>query len=192
VQVLFTCLAQADALALPVRELATRAGVGKTAAAEARQKLLAEGVADIKRLGELFLDGYQRILRPHLFLGRFRSQDRNPSLFVKRFADVAQPHALGWALTGGAGALELDRFYSGPETSLFVGGATRDVPRLMSLLPDRQGPITLLRLFSPLVVFPRSKGYPVAHPWLLYAELLQHNEPRALEAADEIRQRYIK
>jgi hypothetical protein len=63
VQVLFTCLARADGVALPVRELATLAGVSKTAAAEARQRLVVEGilhesrgkpraVADAKRLEE--------------------------------------------------------------------------------------------------------------------------------------------
>jgi hypothetical protein len=203
VQVLFTCLAKTDAMALPVRELAALAGVGKTAAAEARQKLLDEGIlqevadkprriGDAKRLSELFLDGYHRILRPHLFIGRYRSQDRDPDLFVKRFADFAQEHTLDWALTGGAGAAALDQFYRGEETSIFVCKTSRDVSRLLSLLPDRRGPITLLRLFSPLVVLPRSKGQPVAHPWLLYAELLQHNEPRALEAAEEIRERYLQ
>jgi len=203
VQVYFTCLAKTDAIALPVRELATLAGVGKTAAAEARQRLAREGIlheladkprriADPKRLSELFLDGYQRILRPHLFIGRYRGPDRDPNLFVKRFADLAQQHNLDWALTGGAGAAALDQFYRGDETSLFVGNTPRDVPRLMSLLPDRKGPITLLRLFCPLVVLPRSKGQPVAHPWLLYAELLQHHEPRSLEAAEEIRERYLQ
>jgi hypothetical protein len=203
VQVLFTCLARTDAMALPVRELAAMAGVGKTAAAEARQKLVGEGilhestdkprrVGDAKRLSELFLEGYHRILRPHLFVGRYRSQDRDANLFVKRFADFAQQHALKWALTGGAGAAALDRFYRGEETSLFVGNASADVPRLLALLPDRKGPITLLRFFSPLIVFPRPEGNPIAHPWLLYAELLQNNEPRALEAAEEIRERYLQ
>jgi hypothetical protein len=138
------------------------------------------------------LDGYHRVLRPHLFIGRYRSQDRDPNLFVKRFEDFAQQHSLDWALTGGAGAAALDQFYRGEVTSLFVGNTSRDVPRLMSLLPDRKGQITLLRLFGPLVVLPRPKGQPVAHPWLLYAELLQHNEPRALEAAEEIRERYLQ
>jgi hypothetical protein len=203
VQVLFTCLAETDATALPVRELAAMAGVGKTAAAEARQKLVGEGilhestgkprkVADAKRLSELFLDGYHRILRPHLFIGRYRSQDRDPDLFVRRFSHFAKEHSLQWALTGGAGAAALDRFYRGEETSLFMGKAPGDVSRLLTLLPDRKGPITLLRFFSPLTVFPRSEGYPIAHPWLLYAELLQNNEPRALEAAEEIRERYLK
>jgi hypothetical protein len=136
--------------------------------------------------------GYHRILRPHLFIGRYRSQDRDPDVFVNRFADFAQGHTLDWALTGGVGAAALDRFYRGEETSLFVNNASYDVSRLVSLVPDRKGPITLLRFFSPLIVLPRSKGQPIAHPWLLYAELLQHNDPRALEAAEEIRDRHLK
>jgi hypothetical protein len=32
----------------------------------------------------------------------------------------------------------------------------------------------------------------VAHPWLIYAELLHHGEPRALEAADQLREEYLQ
>ncbi len=202
VQVLFVFLAKADAIACSVRDLARLAGVSKTASADARQRLVTEGIlhdsgtkrfriGESKLLRERFLEGYPRVLRPQLFIGRYRSQERDPERFVERFAHYALQHNVDWALTGAAGAAELDRFYRGDETVIFIGDPSDAVPRQMALVPDRNGPITLLRLFSPLIVFPRSEGMPTAHPWLLYAELLLHSEPRALEAAEEIRTRYI-
>jgi hypothetical protein len=202
-QVLFAFLVRQDAIACTVRDLAILAGISKTAAADARQMLLAEKVLqesagkhlrlrETRLLQERFLEGYPRVLRPHLFIGRYRSQERDPDQFVKRFAEFAQQNNLEWALTGGAGAAELDRFYRGEETTLFIGHSAQDVPRRMALVPDRKGPVTLLRLFGPLVVLPRPEGRPTAHPWLLYAELLQHDDPRRLEAAEEIRMRYLQ
>ena len=61
----------------------------------------------------------------------------------------------------------------------------------LRLLPDRKGPITLLRLCSPHVLWRDSERRPVAHPWLLYAELVQKDDARALEAAGEIRKIHL-
>jgi hypothetical protein len=202
VQTLFAFLADPSSAALPARQLADLAGVGKTAASEARQRLAADGVldegggrgvriADPKRLETLFLDGYTHVLRPHVFLGRFRSQERDAERWVARFAEVAQEKNWLWALTGAAGAFELDRYYRSDSTTAFITAEAKTLATPLALLPDKQGPITLLRWFSPLVVRPNKTTNPVAHPWLLYAELLQMNDPRALEAAGEIEKKYL-
>jgi hypothetical protein len=202
VQVFFTFLASPEAIQSPARRLAERAGVSKTAASDGRQRLVAEGIlrqqgarryllADADRLEDRFLQGYSRVLRPHLHLARMRGPDRDPGAFVERMAEVAKQEGFQWALTGGAGAYELSRFYRGEEIVVFVPSLTKDLQQKLKLLPDRQGPITFLRMFSPGILGPGSTAHPVAHPWLLYAELLQQEDARALEAAREIRTKYL-
>jgi hypothetical protein len=204
VQVYLAFLADPEAMQWPTRRIAAISGAGKTAVADARQRLVAEGVlrpspngayllADRKTLEEYFIQGYEHVLRPHLTLGRYRSAERDPERFVEQVATFASKHGLPWALTGGAGAYELDRFYRGEETQLFLGtrALSDALRRDLKLLPDQRGLITCLRLFGNIVSYAGATERPVAHPWLVFAELLYQGEPRALEAAQEIREKFL-
>jgi hypothetical protein len=202
VQVLFTLLATPEALNWRVRQLAEAAGIGKTAAAEIRQKLLedhilvqskpgAYQVADAKAARERFQLGYSQVLRPHLMIGRFRGPYRTPDAFVDVLQKAATERKVRWALSGGAGAYELERFYRGEQTVAFVSGLDPEHRKALKLLPDKSGPITLLKSFGSSLFWPHPSARPVAHPWLIYAELLNEGEPRALEAAEEIRKKYL-
>ena len=205
IQVYCTFLAAPEAIQWPSRRIAEVSGAGKTAVAEARQRLISDGVlqplrsggysvADPKTLEEYFLRGYEHILRPHISLGRYRTVERQPEEFVQRAATAAAKHVLKWALTGAAGAYELERFYRSEETQLFLGvDAIKDeLQRDLKLLPDKQGPITLFKFFGDIVLYPGTRPRSVAHPWLVFAELLYQGESRALEAAEEIRERFLK
>ncbi len=203
IQVFFVFLAFPDALQWPVRRIAEFSGAGKTAAAEARQRLLAEGLlrqlgdgsfqlADPKALEDRFIQGYGQILRPYLSLGRYRAAETDPEKLLDSVAALATNHDLKWALTGGAGAYELERFYRGDDTPIFISHVKGDLPRLLKLLPDRHGPVTFFRYFGSSILWPGSTHRPVAHPWLLYAELLHQGGARALEAAEELRRRFLE
>jgi hypothetical protein len=205
VQVYGTFLALPEAIQWTTRRVAEISGAGKTAVAEARQRLISDGIlqpmksggyatADRKTLEEYFIRGYEQILRPHLSLGRYRSAEREPDAFVERTADVAAKHSVKWALTGAAGAYELERFYRGEETQLFldVSAIKEEFRRELKLLPDRRGPVTLFKFFGDVVLYPGARPKPVAQPWLLFAELLYQGEPRALEAAEEIREKFLR
>jgi hypothetical protein len=205
IQVYCTFLAVPEAIQWSTRRAAEISGAGKTAVAEARQRLISDGVlqslrsggyslADRKTLEEYFIRGYEHILRPHISLGRYRSAERGPDAFVERAATVAAQHSLKWALTGAAGAFELARFYRSEETQLFLDvGAVRDeLQRDLKLLPDRRGPVTLFKFFGEIALYPGLRPRPVAQPWLVFAELLYQGDPRALEAAEEIREKFLK
>jgi hypothetical protein len=203
VQVLFTALVKPEALGWPVRQLAEVAGVGKSTAAEIRRQMVNEritvvarknayAIAGEKAIRERFLLGYSQVLRPHLTIGRFRSPDRRVEDLLKRVESVAARRKLAWALTGSAGAYELDRFFRGHDTVMFIDSWTPDAAKELRLLPDPNGPIALLRPFGSLFLWPRRAGRPVAHPWLLYAELLHNGEPRAIEAAEVLRENHLK
>ncbi|SPF32588.1 hypothetical protein SBA4_120017 [Candidatus Sulfopaludibacter sp. SbA4] len=203
VQMLFAALARPELLGEPVRKLAQDAGVGKSTAAEVRRQLLEERLlvvdsagacrlADQKTIRERFLLGYSQVLRPSRTLGRFRGPYKDGAGFVRALAKACAQRAAPWALTGSAGAYQLDRFYRGPETVAFAGSWDASLARELRLLPDRAGPITILNPFGNLVVWPRPKKPPVAHPWLIYAELLHNGEPRAIEAAEELRRNHLQ
>jgi len=203
VQVCFVLLAEPAAAAWPVRHLADQAGIGKTAAATVRQRLVRAGVltggraqglrvADRPRMVDDFLRGYAEILRPHLEIGRFRAPERDPEGLVRALASTAEELDLRWALTGALAAYALDRFYRGDDVTVFLDGFTRAFQRALHLVPDRNGPIRLLRPFSRRWNWKVTAAGPVAHPWLVYAELLDRGEPRALEAAQQIRERFLE
>ncbi len=50
----------------------------------------------------------------------------------------------------------------------------------------------LLRAFSRYCAWRQVGDIWVAHPWLIYSELLYQGEPRALEAADQLREEYLQ
>jgi len=202
IQLLFVLLADAASAAWPVRALAEAAGIGRTAAAAARQRLVAEKVlqyqrgtyhvADRKRLADQFVDGYNGILRSHLVIGHFRAPERSPELLLKHFSRLAKRTDLVWAVTGGQAAYALQHFYRDDQIQVFSTTPSSELMRELRLVPDREGPIVLLRAFSKYCAWRQVGDVWVAHPWLIYAELLHQGEPRALEAADQLREEYLE
>ena len=186
---------------MPDRKLAEVAGIGKTAAAEVRQRLTETGVlhatrtglqiVDRKALEEDFLGGYERVLRPELFMGRFRPLERDPTTLLEKFKQWAGQNEVPWAVTGAPAAFRLQRFYRGEEVPVFIGTAPDRLTRDLKLLPDKNGTVTLLREFGTLFPWRVEGGVPIAHPWLIYAELLHEGGPRAVEAATDIREKFL-
>ena len=202
IQLLFVFLADATATTWPVRALAEAAGIGRTAAATGRRRLVGERVlgvrdktyrvADRARLAEQFVEGYARLLRPHLMIGRFRAPAREPERLLEQIARVVGPDEPTWAVTGGPAACAPQRFYHDAQVPLLIPQLTPEVQRELRLVPDRDGPVVLLRAFGTRYAWRRLGDLWIAHPWLVYAELVHLGEPRALEAADLVREEYLK
>ena len=201
IQLLFVLLADPAAAGWSVRALAEAAGTGRTAAAAARQRLLGEHmlrrgegtfhVMDRRKLADQFVDGYSRILRSHLQLGRFRALERQSGRLLKHLAQVAARADLGWAVTGAPAAFALQRFYRDDEVPMFLTDLRPDTQRELRLVPDREGPVLLFRAFGTHYAWRKVGDLWVAHPWLIYAELVHRDEPRAYEAADQLREEYL-
>jgi hypothetical protein len=202
VQLFFMSLAEPEAAAWPVRKIADEAGIGKTAAALGLQRLVSLGVlaadrtghhrlVDRPRLLDDFLGGYAGVLRPHLEIGRFRSPVREPDAFLRGFAETAATANANWAAAGASAAYLLDRFFRTDDVTVFVENFTPVMQRALRLVPDRQGPIALFRSFGRRWQWKVVEGTMVADSLLIYAELLYSEEPRALEAADRIRERFL-
>jgi hypothetical protein len=141
-------------------------------------------------LADRVVSGYAQVLRPKLVLGTFRSADKTAESFLKRLP-ARLPSGVKYSLSGGPAADHLQHFYRGPEVSLFLKPSTRAVVRQLRLLPDREGPVTILNAFGDLVFWEERQHHTLAPPWLIFAELLSSKDPRAHEAAREFRREFL-
>lgn len=200
-QVLFAMAASLSPQKWTVRELAAKAGVSKSKAARTLSDCLKDRtirdlgdsyrISDPQDLADQLLSGYRQTLRPKLMIGRFRAQERALEGFLAQLREAMRPGDPKYALSGGPAAYRLKGFYRGPSATVFVQWSTEDILRRLHLLPDREGPITLLRGFGEVVFWRTVDAMPLAHPWLIYAELMFERDPRAHEAAAELREEYL-
>ena len=100
--------------------------------------------------------------------------------------------SIKWSLTGGLAAYMLQRFYKGTDLTLFVDSFPEPLVRKLRLLPDTNGPITFMRGFGRIAYWKEIRGSTVAHPWLIYSELMRSPDPRAHEAAAELKSEFLK
>lgn len=199
VQLLFQFATHPESLSWTVRDLAAAVGLSKSKVAELRLQFAQEGVfatqgvekspAATRELGDRLVSGYSQILRPKLVLGRFRYEEPSVEQFVARLTRDAAAQKIPYALTGGPAADAMQHFYRSSEVPVFLEAEHH---RALRLLPDRTGPVVLLKPFGDLVYWREFEGKIVAPPWLVYAELLNGSDPRAREAAEEFRQEFLK
>jgi hypothetical protein len=199
-QLLFQFATDPDSAAWTVRKLAAAAGISKSKVAQARKQMLADGllkhkgkhyrIPQVNLLADRLAAGYSQILRPKLVIGRFRPAEKKPAEFLARMRASNLPN-LRFALTGGPAASLLQDYYSGPEIPLYVRSNSHRIAQELKLLPDRSGPVTLLRAFGDVVFWEERQQHMLAPPWLIYAELLATDDPRAHEAAQEIRREFL-
>ena len=94
---------------------------------------------------------------------------------------------VGWT----AAAYALQKFYRGMELPVFIDAFSDQLRRRLRILPDKTGPIILLRSFGTIPFWREAEPFPLAHPWLIYSELMNSSDPRAHEAAEELKREYL-
>ena len=199
-QLLFQFVTHTESVNWSVRRLEPAAGISKSKAAQARRQMITEGLlaragrryqlGPTSLLADRLILGYAQVLRPKLTLGTFRAAEKTAESFLSRLREEVPP-GVRYSLTGGPAADLLQHFYRGTEVTLFLKPSTRAIAHQLRLLPDREGPITILSAFGDLVFWEEREGHMLAPPWLIYAELLNSKDPRALEAADEFRAKFL-
>ena len=199
-QLLFQFVTYPESVNWPVRKLESAAGISKSKAAQVRRQLITEGLltrrgkryqlGPTSLLADRLILGYAQVLRPKLTLGRFRPAEKTTESFLARLRKEV-PSGVRYSLSGGPAADLLQHFYRGPEVTLFLEPSSRAIAQQLRLLPDREGPITILSAFGDLVFWEEREHHLLAPPWLVYAELLNSNDPRAHEAAQELRSKFL-
>jgi hypothetical protein len=199
VELLFQFATNPESAGWTVRDLAAAVGLSKSKVAELRLQFAHEGIFAAHRgekspgvtpeFRDRLISGYSQILRPKLLIGRYRYGEPSVDQFAARLSREATAQKIPYALTGGPAADAMQHFYRSDEVPIFLDAKWQ---RRLRLLPDRTGPVMLLKPFGNLVYWREFEGKMVAPPWMVYAELLTGSDPRAREAAEEFRQGYLK
>jgi hypothetical protein len=59
------------------------------------------------------------------------------------------------------------------------------------VLPDKNGPLILLRALGTVPFWKKIRRNIIAHPWLIYCELMYSSDPRAHEAAKQLKAEFL-
>jgi hypothetical protein len=92
---------------------------------------------------------------------------------------------------GDPAAHALQKFYRGLELPIFVDLLPDHLRHRLRILPDKSGPLILLRSFGSVPFWRETELFPLAPPWLIDSELMYSSDPRAHEAAEEIKREFL-
>ena len=201
-QVLFVLLVEPAAADMPYRQLALHSGVALGSIAVIMNELKGKGYLARGRAGsrlvrrrELlarWVSGYSEQLRPKLLLGVFVAREKDAGANWQHLREILCRRQIESAVTGGLGAYELTHHYRGEDLTAFVSDWPKGVLQQLRWLPSPTGPITLLRQFCPAVLWPIAGEQHVAHPLLVYAELLHLGRERERETARIIYEQHLE
>jgi hypothetical protein len=193
-QLIFSILAQPALLKESLRRIAAAAGVGKTAAGDQLKRLTQEGIIGngyiLRRLDLLnrWLSAYPDVVRPGWLQGRYRTRTSHPKRLERQIAAAWGERR--WAFGAGAAAWRMNQYYRGEETVIHVGIAPTDELGRLRALRDNDGPLTVL--VTPGTIAYAGLRPHLAHPLLIFTEMITSVDPRMREAAGELRERFLK
>lgn len=203
-RILYTLLTQPPQNWGTYREIAKAAGVALGSIAVVMRELKGKGylleegrdewrLTQKRKLLDLWVEGYGARLRPDLFIGRYQPSEARLEETAQSLRSELADRKIAWALTGGFAADILIHHFRGEQLCFYAQDWPVEITRKLKWLPSERGTVTVLRKFSPLVAFnlesPASQ--PIAHPLLVYAELIFQGRERELETAKILYDRYL-
>ena len=204
-QVLFTLLIDPNAVNVPYRNLAEKSGVALGTVGWVMRELRDKGFIELigkrtyqlnnsEKLFDQWVTAYADRLRSKLFIGSYKTYTENLDTILGDLKSLLNLENIQWALTGGYGADALIHQYKGDTLTLFIQNPSEQIIRRLRWLPSSQGDIVLLRAFSPQVYYQPTvrRKLTLAHPLLIYAELLSSGAEREREIAHRIYQNFLE
>ena len=153
------------------------------------------GLYEIRNPSELldrWSTAYEAKLQPRILLGRFQSPFGND--FATMFEEVGAGNVRGDIVVGGEYAADLlTRYLRGHVLNLYISaGCTNTVRKAFRLAPSPKGNIVLYEAFAQSLGGTQDKrGLTLAHPVLVYAELLATDDPRCNETALRLKEEHL-
>ncbi|WP_111517162.1 type IV toxin-antitoxin system AbiEi family antitoxin [Cupriavidus phytorum] len=196
-EVLFALIADPGLLNAPYRSIANAAGVALSTVNLALDDLLQRGLAGVGDDGKRRFSDWARVVDEWATLYPLRLR---PKLASKRFTatrpewwqriDLQRYDAV---LGGEAAAEKLAHNLRAERITLYAGSATpRELILDARLKADPAGEVEIVHRFWPAGLTSATVVAPsVAHPVLVYADLLDTGESRNVEAARQIRSKYL-
>lgn len=196
-RVLFALLANPENRRRTVRELADRCGVGRQTVATVLESLRYEEllvrvdrtesaltVGRERELVDLFAAGWREGLRRSVVAARLES-GRSPEDDERSIQDLALTRSLRIGLGGTAGAQHVREFYRGRTTTVHIDGSWKPSwNQELRMAPSPNGKLWVLStLGADDLVETHDEQTWMAHPLLLYVEMLQSGDARAVEFA---------
>lgn len=208
-KIIYVLLSRPKATSWTHRELSTAAGVALGSVGSVLRDLRSRGfmrayefsgrksrdLADKEHLLQHWIAGYKEVLRRKLLLGTYILPG------IKSIEDITTMICgqvlQGVHLGGELGATLLHPGVLHPAAAtlhLGHGIAEKELARHLKLVPDEKGNVSLMRAFGECTAMqgvPADAG-PLAEPLLLYAELVQVEDPRTREFAREFLATHIQ
>jgi hypothetical protein len=195
-QLLFALLAQPDLVEAPVRKVALAAGIGKSAALEQLGRLNTQDMLDYypakglvrgRELLDRWLTAYVEAARPSWLVARCRPQVTDPDALDAQIEQVCEKRV--WAFGGAAAACRMVPCNRGRETVLHVAEAPDGLLEQLQVVRAPNGPLTILQIPGALA-YQGTRPH-LAHPLLVYTELLTSTEARVTAVANSIREQFL-
>ncbi|MBI5544616.1 MAG: hypothetical protein HY901_12055 [Deltaproteobacteria bacterium] len=193
----FALLARRPLVQATVRTIAEAAGVSKTAVADQLQRLAEQGFLVRTREGptlvrtadllDRWVGAYLDVVRPRWLVGRFHAQAADIDALEHQLEKGLA--GLTWAFGGGAAAWRMTHFHRGEQTVVHVASAPQDLTARLRALPSSEGKLVILSTPSALG-FEGTEPH-LAHPLLVYSEMLAAQDARTREAAEDIRRQFL-
>ena len=202
-KVLFLLLKYGPEVSLTYRNMATASGVSLGRVSQVMQELLQTGfltqqkrgryrVVQPKRLLESWVTAYSTKLKPKLALGRYAWPHGREFRRIMTWAEE-QSSVRDLAVGGEYAAEVLTEHLRAANMALWI--PKDQLPQLrqsLKLLRSGEGVVEAVAAFSPEVVFGH-KGFPLplVHPAIVYADLLDTDDPRCGETALLLKEKYL-
>jgi len=198
----YALLTNRELIHQPYREIAKATGVAHGTIEVVLRDLTQQGykvgkgintrIINRKELTNIWVTEYGNVMRPRLLIKCLRPQVRDLDKLVNEIRLFFEQRHIEWALTGTEAAYRLTRYYRDGTLTFFTKWLPEEFEIMLRCLPDTHGPLTVLELFNDYVIRETKDGTPIAHPLLIYAELMAAGTERNIETARLVYERYLK